>query len=327
MLVDRLAFGHRRDAIARLGVLERVGDPALTGLTRIAAYVTGASAAAIHILDDTTLRRIAAENVELGDHPRDDSMCRLVVDEGERIVAVDASTDPRFSYSSFVQGPDPVRFYASVPLCTSDGVVVGTLCVFDTVSHELTERQVSMLEDLADQIVSQIELTRIALDLGHVASHDPQTGAVTRLVLTDRLAQAFARRLRYGGETLVVVVDIDDFSRINDHHGQDAGDEVLVEVAKRLTGATRAEDTVARTGGDEFVVLAELAGGPHVADDLITRIEEALAAPVLYAGEARPIEASIGGTLAEPGEDLRRVLRRADHAVAERQSASAAAGL
>jgi diguanylate cyclase (GGDEF)-like protein len=277
----------------------------------------------VHILDEACQRRIAAANVPLGDHPRDDSMCRLVVDSGELIVCSDASADPRFSYSSFVQGPNPVRFYAGLPLRTSEGAVVGTLCAFDTVSRELSEPQLTMLEDIAELAMSQIELTRIALDLGHVASHDPLTGTVTRLVLTDRLTQAFARRLRYGGETFIVVVDIDEFSRINDLHGQTAGDDVLVEVAKRLTLAMRAEDTVARTGGDEFVVLAELAAGPHVGDDLIQRIEETLTPPVFYAGEDRPVTVSVGGTSAEPGEDLRAVLRRADHAIAKRESAAA----
>jgi diguanylate cyclase (GGDEF)-like protein len=318
MLVHESVEGRRSHSIAGLGVLERAGSPALTGIARVASYVTGAAGAAVHILDEVHQRRIAADNAPLGEHPREDSMCRLVVDSEQRIVCADASADPRFSYSSFVQGDHPVRFYASVPLRTSDGVVVGTLCAFDIVAHELSDRQVSLLTDLAEQVISHLELTRIALDLGHVASHDALTGAVTRLVLADRLSQAFARRLRYGGETFLAVVDIDDFKLISDSYGNAAGDEVLVETANRLRLALRAEDTVARTGGDEFVILAEISADTHVEKSLLRRIEDALAKPVHCAGEDRPVAVSVGSTFVETGEDIRAALRRAERVMSQR---------
>jgi diguanylate cyclase (GGDEF)-like protein len=322
MRVHESVEGARSEAIARLGVLERAGNPSLTGIARLASYVTGAAGAAVHILDETYQRRIAADNAPLGDHPREDSMCRLVVDSEHRIVCADASADPRFSFSSFVQGDHPVRFYASVPLRTSDAIIVGTLCAFDIVEHELSERQVSLLEDLAEQAVSHLELTRIALDLGHVASHDAVTGTVTRLVLSDRLSQAFARQLRYGGETFLAVVDIDDFNLINDAYGNHAGDEVLVEVAKRLRLALRAEDTVARTAGDEFVILAEISADTHVEENLLRRIRDTLAKPVFFAGKDRHLIVSIGSTFVETGEDIRTALRRADRVMDKRSDRS-----
>ena len=149
MLPDAVA--RRNDTISRLGVLRRAGDPGLTALTRLSSYISGAEAAAIHILDDTTQHRVAGIGAPLGRHPREDSMCRLVVDAGGRIVCADATRD--------------------------------------------------RLQDLADQVTSQIELTQVAVDLGHLASHDALTGAVNGLVLGDRLAQAFARRERHGGDT------------------------------------------------------------------------------------------------------------------------------
>jgi diguanylate cyclase (GGDEF)-like protein len=322
MLVNDAALGRRNDAIARLGVLERAGDPALTGLTRLACFVTGAQAAAVHIIDAEHQNRVAATNAPLVAESRENSMCRLVVDSEQRIVCEDASTDPRFGYSSYVQGPDPVRFYASVPLTTADGTTVGTLCAFDTVPREITEEQTALLQDLADQVTSQIELTRLAVELGDVASHDPLTGAVNRLVLGDRLAQAFRRRQRSQGETFLALLDIDDFKTINDVYGHDAGDEVLVEVAHRLRQRMRAEDTVARLGGDEFVVLAELVPTMNgdVAAEMTQRIEAALAPPILFGGEPRPVGVSVGCVLAEPGQGIRELLARADEAMYERKA-------
>jgi hypothetical protein len=76
-------------AIARLGLLERAGDPALTGITRLASYVSGAAGAAVHVLDDAHQHRVAGTGAPLGDHPREDSMCRLVVDSEQRIVCAE----------------------------------------------------------------------------------------------------------------------------------------------------------------------------------------------------------------------------------------------
>ena len=325
MLANDAHATRHTAAIARLGLLERAGDPALTGITRLACYVSGAAAAAVHVIDDTAQHRVAGAGAPLGNHPREDSMCRLVVDSKQRIVCADASADPRFSYSSYVRGDAPVRFYASIPLRASDGLVFGTLCTFDTVAHELCDDQVALLEDLAEQVVAQVELTRVAAELGHVASHDPLTGAVNRLVLGDRLAQAFARRLRHGGDTFLAVIDINRFKALNDVHGHAAGDQVLVAVAHRLIGAMRAEDTVARIGGDEFVVVAEIDSTPAAAEAVMRRIEAALADPVAYGGEFHSVHVSVGGVVATPGEDIRSLLGRADEAMYARKAAMHAA--
>lgn len=320
--VSERSTTRRADAIARLGVLERSADPALTALSRIASYVSGARASAVHIIDAHAQHRVAGTaDAPVGDHPREDAMCRLVVDRDERIVCADATRDPRFGFSSFVSGDEPVRFYASFPLRTSDGVVIGTLCTFDTIEIELSSEQQARLEDLADQVTAQIELTQIAVELGHAASHDPLTGAVNRLVLGDRLAQAFARQARHGSETFVAVLDVDDFKPINDVHGHDAGDEVLVEIVRRAREALRAEDTVARIGGDEFVVLAELGAARSSAAVVVARLRAALAPPIVIGGAPQRVTVSLGWVLATPGEPVRSLLARADAAMYESKAA------
>jgi diguanylate cyclase (GGDEF)-like protein len=322
MHIDEDVISRRDSAIARLGLLERAGDPGLAALCRLTAYVCGCEAAAVHIIDEALQRRIASANVPLGEHPREDSMCRLVVDDEQRLYCADATLDPRFGYSSFVQGPEPVRFYLSVPLETSDGVIVGTLCAFDTVAREVSEAQMDLVEDLARQVVSQIELQRIALDLGHIACHDPLTGVANRLVLSDRLAQAFARRLRHGGRTLIAVIDINDFKTINDRHGHGVGDQVLVHVARRLAESVRAEDTVARVGGDEFVIMVELEEDYDFGPELVMRIETAIKTPFMGGEEPMMIGVSVGCAYANPGEEISSALARADQAMFHRKLTS-----
>ena len=317
MPVDDRVARVRLEAIARLGLLERAGDPGLTAFVRLATYVTGARAGAVHILDEVVQHRVAAVEAPLGAHPRQDAMCRLVVDARRRIVCADATRDARFAYSSFVRPPAPVRFYASHPLHLADGTVVGTLCAWDAEPRRLSPVQLARFGDLADQAAARLELTRIAGDLGDVASHDPLTGAVNRLLLSDRLAQAFARRLRHGGDVLVALVDVDDFKAINDRHGHDAGDQVLVTVARRLMQGTRAADTVARLGGDEFAVVAEIADAAAGPAGLAP--VEAGRADRTVPGTTERVGATVGAALAQPGDDVRAALARADRVMYRRK--------
>lgn len=324
MLIDTAAAWRRNDAIERLGLLQRAGDPALTGIVRLASYITGGSTAAVHVLDTVRQTRIAAVGAELGEFPREDSMCRLVVDTEESIVCPDAVSDGRFGYSSLVRGEAPVRFYASVPLRTATGTVIGTLCAFDTVVREISDDQLSLLHDLAEQVVSHVELRGIARGVGEAAGRDPLTGAVNSFVLADRLTQAIARGLRRGGNTLVALVDVDDFKQLNDQHGHDAGDHVLLSVVERLSETLRAEDTVARVGGDEFVVVAEIDARPEAAPAVVDRLQRAVEHPFWYVDRDLDVSVSIGWTLTEPGEDMSTLLRRADAAMCEQKVAGRA---
>ena len=312
---------RRSDAIARLGLLERAGDPGLTALTRVASYVTGARAGAVHVFDEYFQHRIAAVQAPLGEHPREDAMCRLVVSGQQRIHCADASREMRFSYSSFVQGPEPVRFYLSVPIRALDGTVVGTLCAWDTRSLELDDEQLARFEDLAEELSTRLELTRIATALEHASSRDPLTGAVNRLVLSDRMAQAFARQRRQEMNVLVALIDVDKFKAINDTYGHDAGDDVLIAIAQRLVACTRSEDTVARLGGDEFAVIAEMVpSGGMSTPEFIGRLEAALAEPIVFAGAPRQVGVSIGAGFAVPGDNVREALARADVAMYEHKA-------
>ena len=125
--------------------------------------------------------------------------------------------DGRFGYSSFVNTTvNPcasTRPYHSV----GGGVAVGTLCAFDTEPRELSDEQVSRLEDIAEIARAHLELVKIAGDLGQAATLDPLTGAVNRVIFDDRLAQALARRRRHVTPVLVAVIDLDNFKIAQRH--------------------------------------------------------------------------------------------------------------
>lgn len=103
-----------------------------------------------------------------------------------------------------------------------------------------------------------------------LATHDYLTGLPNRLLLQDRIDEALARAMRTGERVYLLGIDVDNFKTINDTYGHPAGDQFLVEIAQRLKSCVRDYDTVARVGGDEFLVLA--AGLPDGIDDLATRM-------------------------------------------------------
>ncbi|WP_235185424.1 sensor domain-containing protein [Desulfonatronum thiodismutans] len=129
----------------------------------------------------------------------------------------------------------------------------------------------------------------------HQAFHDGLTGLPNRSLFAERLARAVERgKRRTDYHYAVIMVDLDKFKTVNDTLGHQAGDDLLIEVGRRLSGCVRSMDTVARLGGDEFALILEELASEDEALTIVRRIEETLHQPlVLPAGEVRP-EASIG---------------------------------
>ncbi|HEX7171211.1 MAG TPA: EAL domain-containing protein [Candidatus Limnocylindria bacterium] len=135
-------------------------------------------------------------------------------------------------------------------------------------------------------------------ELEQRAFHDPLTGLANRTLFANRLERALAQR---DEPVAVLFLDLDDFKTINDSHGHQAGDELLIEVARSLSANVRPEDTVARLGGDEFAVLVERNATEGVARQLANRLISGLRRPVRVAGRDRSVGASIGISLGHSG--------------------------
>ncbi len=169
-------------------------------------------------------------------------------------------------------------------------------------AEEVTEVAL-LLEDVTER-------KNLEDQLAYQAFHDPLTGLPNRTLLLDRLAQALMRAERRaerpavgvpdGEQVALLFMDLDNFKYINDSLGHDAGDRLLVEVARRLRGRLRPADTVARLGGDEFVVLLEEVEDAEEALRAAERISSALQAPFALAGQEVFAPASIGIAVSDP---------------------------
>lgn len=159
------------------------------------------------------------------------------------------------------------------------------------------------------------ERRRFETDLLHRATHDALTGLPNRALLCDRITHALRRSSRSSEPTLVFFVDIDNLKEINDGAGHDVGDKALVELARRLRLAVRGSDTVARYGGDEFVIVAEGLPLPDDARAMADRLIEACAFSVHHTSAELDLTASIGGVVAKTSATADEVLRAADSAM------------
>ncbi|SHE31859.1 PAS domain S-box-containing protein/diguanylate cyclase (GGDEF) domain-containing protein [Ferrithrix thermotolerans DSM 19514] len=163
------------------------------------------------------------------------------------------------------------------------------------------------IRDITEQIL-------IAKRLEYQATHDPLTLLPNRVMLLDRLAVARERYFRTGENFALFYLDLDEFKQVNDAMGHRSGDELLVEVSRRLIRAVRSEDTVSRLGGDEFVVLATSVSGIDEAERLAERIKTDLSVPFLVGGTQLRVGCSIGIALSE-GSTPEEMMQEADTAL------------
>lgn len=193
---------------------------------------------------------------------------------------------------------------------TLPGFRLGVVVFAVAVAVYLWEKQRELRQLIRAVIDDRVQLAELA----ERADRDALTGLPNRAAFSETLDQHLARAARRGGSTTVVFVDLDRFKEINDSLGHDVGDAVLQETAARLRVGSRAEDSVARWGGDEFTVLAEedSAGALVLAE----RLSTALRAPVKVGGHEVPVSASLGVAVSVGGDhDAVTLVRQADVAM------------
>lgn len=150
----------------------------------------------------------------------------------------------------------------------------------------------------------------------HMAHHDALTGLPNRTLLLDRLDMAIRQAHRHGGKIAVLMLDLDHFKHVNDTLGHITGDRLLLAVSQRLQACVRDIDTVARMGGDEFVVVLTDAQAREEFTPIITRIVETLNQPVAIEESELMVTASVGGSLyPDDGGDAQELLKFADNAM------------
>ena len=230
-------------------------------------------------------------------HVINQSTLRPIKNLAQRAIHEDKTIIEELNIHSMLISKNEQRYSIELsvsPIRNNDGYVLGCVLVF----HNITEKN-----QLMEQIAWQ-------------AGHDTLTRLPNRTLLSDRISQAIAHALRQEQLLLICFMDLDGFKAVNDQHGHEMGDKLLIEVAHRLTNVVRSDDTVSRLGGDEFVLLLSELHSADEVDILITRILEEMARPFLIDKVTLKISSSIGATIFPfDSNDTDTLLRHADQAM------------
>ncbi|MDH6237265.1 sensor domain-containing diguanylate cyclase [Cryobacterium sp. CG_9.6] len=221
------------------------------------------------------------------------SFCAEVVNTGRALTVSDAASHPLYSLNPLVLS-GAIGSYAGVPLI-DNGVVLGTVALFDDRARTFSADELEILRH-------QGKLAGSVLALRRSARMDALTGLPNRVLYGDRLSGALTRLERNDGMVCVMYLDIDDFKIINDTYGHGRGDDILVELGKRVSGVLRTTDTVARFGGDEFVILCEDIGSVVEAEEMAARVVAAAGQPWEIRGQIIPVHVSIGFTVTDSAD-------------------------
>jgi diguanylate cyclase (GGDEF)-like protein/hemerythrin-like metal-binding protein/PAS domain S-box-containing protein len=190
-----------------------------------------------------------------------------------------------------------------------DGRLIDIEVNGEVVEHEGRPAIVGVALDITEQ-------KRAQRQLNYLAFYDPLTDLPNRTLFFDRLGQTLAQSKRDGVPFALLLLDLDGFKAVNDAHGHETGDALLQAVGRRLRNCVRESDTVARVGGDEFIILLPRLREPNDAARVADKVIESLAEPFALVGHECRVGASIGLCIApDDGRDMETLLGRADAAM------------
>jgi diguanylate cyclase (GGDEF)-like protein len=256
-------------------------------------------------------------------HPRPHGLTYQVARSGKMLVVNDVKTHPLFEDRRW-EGS-----IISLPLKIGNKVL-GVMNVALKRAHEFSENEIRAIEFLGDQASIAIQnanlyeqaqqeiADRIKAEeaIKHLANHDALTGLPNRRLFNERINLEISRAQRNNQKIGIMLFDLDHLKKVNDSFGHNVGDLLLQSVAQRLLGLLRKSDTVARMGGDEFLLILPEMQQPEDAIQTAERILEALSTPFHLEGYQVDITTSIGiAFYPDDGDDVNTLVKKADIAM------------
>lgn len=293
---------------ARQSLVAELGQRALQGLDaedlmaevlNRSCSLLGADAAMVtQRLDDSSSVRIRAA---------------VGVDESGRHEIAPGPEDPSREIPALVA--EMGRVTLAVPIAGREDSF-GWVSAHWNAAHEASGDEHDFLRAISNLLGNALERGRVEQEIRHQALHDPLTGLPNRTLFVDRLHLALAQCERRGSAVAVLFMDIDNFKVINDSLGHTAGDQILSAASDRLAQTLRPGDTIARFGGDEFVIICDGLSDPDEAARIAQRTIAELSRPFALAASEHVVSASIGISLADGiRRDPEDLVREADAAM------------
>lgn len=234
----------------------------------------------------------------------------------EVVWAEDIESDPNWEPYREAALASGIRSSWSAPVISKTGKVFGIVAIYYPHPGQppLQDKDIVVRATRLAAIASDREESHARMEF--LATHDTLTFLPNRHLFQLTLSKAISRAQRSGRKFAVMFIDLDKFKHVNDRFGHEAGDDLLKQVAQRLVGTLRAEDTIARLGGDEFIALIEDIEDAHVAEKIAAKLNEALSRRFSICGHSASISSSIGIALfPDHGFDAETLVRKADTAM------------
>lgn len=239
----------------------------------------------------------------------------------QRVIIEDVNTHPYAAKKRDIAQQYGIGSSWAEPIIGSKGNVLGAFGIYHHGAQTPDEFDITLIEQSARLISIALERNESISKIAHLAYYDDVTGLPNRRFLFEQVKRSIAMNLESGANGALMYLDLDHFKTVNDSRGHDIGDILLLEVANRLRANLHAADTIARAGGDEFVVLLEgLSSEPIEAakqvELVIARVLRALNKPYTIAKQKHHISASVGITLfGQQKLDNEELLQQADIAM------------
>jgi diguanylate cyclase (GGDEF)-like protein len=221
----------------------------------------------------------------------------ITLDAADGISCSNPSIDPQWLQVREAAAKSGLETCWAVPIRPSTGTGSGMFALYHRGSVELNESARTLLETITKLASIASQHRELTHQLSHLAHHDPLTGLPNRMLFEDRLAQALARLPRTAGQLGLFCIDLDRFKHVNDTLGHDAGDAILREFANRASQVLRPTDTLARIGGDEFLLIVGEIGSHPEAMEIARRVMDCVSNPFQFGQHTICITASIGVAL------------------------------
>ena len=232
---------------------------------------------------------------------REVGSCGTAISTAQRVIASDIQNDPAWVSARKLAAKAGLASCWSEPIINRRGEVLGTFAIYQAQIAEPSADDIKLIEEsayLAEIAIERkqaLEALRESEERHRImAQHDSLTGLPNRALFTDRLKQALNYCKRHQRVLAVMLLDLDKFKPVNDQYGHALGDELLKQVAQRLLTSVRTSDTIARIGGDEFVILLHQIDDINQAKIVSEKIQLALSESFLIEKHSIKIGCSIG---------------------------------
>jgi diguanylate cyclase (GGDEF)-like protein len=263
---------------------------------------------------------VSGDPYEVGEtSPRNNKRyCETVIASQNPLEVVDANSDPVWR-----DNPDTklgLFSYYGVPVAWPKGQSFGTFCILDSKAKKRTSMEKKCVRAFARVIEDYLRLIEASENFKFEASHDPLTGVLNRRIFFEIAQRQVSASLRAGAGLALVEFDIDHFKAVNDEFGHAVGDAVLKSVTQAVQMSLRQGDTLARIGGEEFVVLGEVrdvSGLIPMAERIRTAVEKS---DSVFATAGRAVTISCGVSELRDDDTIETLMQRADEAMYEAKS-------